>query len=367
VRAWYLTDSYQISSSNIALQGRNRVWNPNHGIIFGNNALSVTPNSPRLSSMISSTTNDADLANHSSFEDSYVLASSFDPEIPDSQVSTTSLTSSSKDTDDGSWAPSTAAASQESEVQDTFIEEEFFEVSSKDLNHPNQEIVAKEIHVPLTFKIPKDIMEHAKQAIPGSKESYWSHKLYRGPEDQEVKVHYCKSKHTTERVAQYFIDQAVIGFDIEWKAEATKNAGIKKNVALIQVASESRIALFHIALFPGDSADALVAPTLKKIMENPEITKLGVAIKADCTRLRNFLQIDPKGIFELSHLFKLVKYSPSGDVKQINKKLVSLSTQVEEHLELPIFKGDVRGSDWSQPQPLSLEQINCKSLTLEQL
>jgi hypothetical protein len=211
-----------------------------------------------------------------------------------------------------------------------------------------------------SYAMTEELFRAARNAEPGSPESFWSHVLYRGPpvdgKEPKVKVHYCRTKHTTERTVQYFLDKKVIGFDIEWKADATKNHGAKKNVSLIQLACEERIALFHIALYPKDETADLVAPTLKKIMEDPEITKVGVAIKADCTRLRKYLDINAKGLLELSHLHKLVKFSNSKDFKQINKRLVSLATQVQEHLHLPMFKGgDVRSSDWSQP--LSMEQI----------
>jgi hypothetical protein len=93
----------------------------------------------------------------------------------------------------------------------------------------------------------------------------------------------------------------------------------------------------------------------RKIMEDPGVSKLGVAIKADCTRLRKQLGINTQGLFELSHLYKLVKFSESKDTHLINKSLVSLAKQVQEHLHLPLFKGEVRGSDWSQS--LSWEQI----------
>lgn len=221
----------------------------------------------------------------------------------------------------------------------------------------DQEVQEEELYTPLAFQIPQEVLQKAKDATPGTKDSFWSYKMYIGPENQEVKVHYCRSKNTTERVAQYFINEAIIGFDIEWKPEATRNSGIKSNVALIQLASETRIALFHIAAFPKDTVSDLVAPTMKKIMEDVDITKVGVAIKADCTRLRNYLNIDPKGILELSHLYKLVKYSSSGEENKINKRLVSLATQADEHLALPIFKGEVRGSDWTQS--LSIDQIKC--------
>ena len=210
------------------------------------------------------------------------------------------------------------------------------------------------------WKMTSEIFQAAKGATPGSPESFWSHTFYRGLETNGVfkkpTVHYCTSKTTTERVIKtYFKDQKLLGFDIEWKPDAFKHFGPKKNVSLIQIASEERIALFHIALFPGNAITDLVAPSLKEIMEDPSVTKTGVSIKADCTRLRNFLGIEARGLFELSHLYKLVKFSESKDHKLINKRLVSLATQVQEHLHLPMNKGDVRGSDWSRK--LSHEQI----------
>lgn len=186
----------------------------------------------------------------------------------------------------------------------------------------------------------------------------WSYALYTGPNNEKVKLHYCKNKVDTERIAQLFRDEEVIGFDIEWKANAQAKDGIKQNVSLIQLASEERVALFHMARYRDDeSPEGLVTPTLKAIMESPHVTKVGVAIKGDCTRLHRFLGIKSQGLFELSHLYKLVKYS-GGDTSSINKRLVSLATQVEEHLGLPLSKGEARTSDWSLA--LNLTQVQCK-------
>lgn len=213
---------------------------------------------------------------------------------------------------------------------------------------------------PLGFHIPKDKLLDAMFAEPNSPGSYWQHTLYRGPKgnSDNVKVHYCKNKEATERVAQLFLDEEVIGFDIEWKSNSSLSDDITKTVSLIQIASESRIALFHLARYPNSHAvNDFVAPTFKTIMESKDITKVGVAIKGDCTRLRKYLQIESRGTFELSHLYKLVKFS-SGDVKKINKTLVSLAQQVREHFRLPLFKGEVRSSDWSQE--LDYRQVQCK-------
>lgn len=229
------------------------------------------------------------------------------------------------------------------------------------LNDPEQNELPE---TSTSYKIPEELFRAAKEAEPGSDASYWSHSLYRSPPDAEGKVvkpivHYCRSILTTEKVIkQYFTGEKVIGFDIEWAPNAHKLNKAKKNVSLVQIACESRIALFHIALYPipsngkhsENSLVTLVAPSLKRIMEDPEIAKVGVAIKSDCTRLKNYLDIHARGLFELSHLHKLVKFSRSKDVELIDRKLVSLAKQVQEHLHLPLYKGDeVRMLDWSKP------------------
>ncbi|TPX07128.1 uncharacterized protein E0L32_010929 [Thyridium curvatum] len=213
----------------------------------------------------------------------------------------------------------------------------------------------------LDYNIPEDIFRAARLAEPGSPNSFWSYTLYRGPEEEDgavgskVKVHYCKSIATTERVCQYFLKEKVIGFDLEWLPSASKSSGERKNCSLVQLASASRIALFHVSLYPQKTTD-LVAPSFRKIMEDPDILKVGVAIRSDCTRLRTYLGVQTMGQFELSHLYKQVKYHKTGEVQLINKRLVALARQVQDLLRLPMFKGqDVRASDWSRA--LNLDQI----------
>ncbi|KAI1390962.1 ribonuclease H-like protein [Hypoxylon trugodes] len=211
----------------------------------------------------------------------------------------------------------------------------------------------------LPFKMVDSLFYAAKKAPVGSKESFWSYNQYRGTvedgTEQKVKVHYCRSKHTMEQVCQkYFMNEKVLGFDLEWVENSMKHHSAKRNVSLIQLASPSRIGLFHVALFNGTGS--LIGPSFKAIMEDSSITKVGVAIKGDATRLRNFLGVDSKGLLELSHLYRLVKYLPRGEYKEINRKVVTLATQVGEFLHLPLFKGlDVRASDWTKA--LNMEQV----------
>ncbi|KAL8713536.1 MAG: hypothetical protein Q9220_002398 [cf. Caloplaca sp. 1 TL-2023] len=209
---------------------------------------------------------------------------------------------------------------------------------------------------PLGYYIPSTKMRESMLASSSSRSAYWQYSLYDGPKGEKVKVHYCRSLETTQRIARLFLNESVIGFDIEWKPSATTKDGIRKNVSLIQLASEERIALFHVARFSkDDKIESLVSPTVKQIMESSSITKVGVSVKGDCSRLRKYMNIESRGLLELSHLYKLVKFSAT-NVKKINKMLVALAKQVEEHLMLPMYKDqNVRASDWSED--LNYDQI----------
>lgn len=213
----------------------------------------------------------------------------------------------------------------------------------------------------LDFVISNDLFQTALKSKEGSAGSFWSHSMYRRVQPdgttQNVRVHYCRSKQTMEDVCKkYFLGEKVLGFDMEWMMYTTSSEGIRRNISLIQMASASRIALFHLALFPKPD---FVAPTFKQIMEDESVSKTGVNISGDCTRLKTLLGVDTKGMFELSHLYKLVKHSKSGQLKLINRVVVPMATQVQEFLCLPMYKGPaVRQGNWMRY--LNQEQIKCK-------
>lgn len=237
-------------------------------------------------------------------------------------------------------------------------------VAKAEADAPNGGALAAEVvhdapHPALEWKMSDDLFRAAKLAAPGTPGSFWSYKLYRGPSNQAVKIHYCRSQHTAERVCQeYFMDEKLLGFDLEWAVDATRFSGARRNVSLIQLASPSRIALFHVAIFP--QSDNLVAPSFRKIMENVDVVKAGVWIKGDAKKLQTHLGVESRGLVELSHLYRLVTFSKTGEYQHINKKLIPLATQVQDYLHLPMFKGqDVRASDWTKI--LRADQITCKS------
>ncbi|KAE8452433.1 hypothetical protein EG329_000335 [Mollisiaceae sp. DMI_Dod_QoI] len=338
----YLADP--VSRSNAARprisHSQLKTWHPNDGIVF--RTISNTPRSPSVAATLEL---QQDYLLHSNAEDNYVTASADLPALGSEPNDTIQV-----------------VVGEEPKKTARQIADELHELA---LNDPEQDELPKTC---TSYKMPEEQFRAAKAAVPGSIESYWSHTLYRSPPDAEGKtrrplVHYCRTIFTTEKVIKdHFADKKVIGFDIEWAPEAHKLSKARKNVSLVQIACEDRIALFHLALYPRNAKGSenslgdLVAPSLKKIMEDPNVTKVGVAIRADCTRLKKYLDITTQGMFELSHLHKLVKFSKSKDFSLINRSLVSLARQVQEHLHLPLFKGDeVRQTDWSEK--LNMAQI----------
>jgi len=153
---------------------------------------------------------------------------------------------------------------------------------------------------------------------------------------------------------------------------ASINNLLRQNVAFIQVASESTVALIHVAQMgfddkgrPLDLSAAredettLIAPSLRQLIESDQVLKIGVNSTGDHRRLRDFINVKPQGVFELSDLHNLVNSAENG-IKKIPRRLVSLARLTLAHLGLPLDKGPVRCSDWSKP--INSDQIKCKFL-----
>ncbi|KAI8961559.1 ribonuclease H-like protein [Daldinia sp. FL1419] len=323
---------------------KSHIWHPSRGISFSPVAQSpnLAPQDSQASSQVASAANSA----QSALSISSGLDASLYPKIEK-----LSLSKLKRKTQKVKRATSELTETTDESSDVTLTDEQTESSGAKASDQPP---IAT-----LPYRMVDDLFYAAKRAPAGTTASYWSHTQYRGrAEDgteQRVRVHYCRSTHTMENVCkEYFLNEKILGFDLEWAADAYKSQGLKKNVSLIQLASPGRIGLFHVALF--SEKDDMTGPSFRTIMECPYITKVGVHIKGDATRIRNFLNIDSKGLIELSHLYRLVTYSAEGRHREINKKLVPLATQVEQYLHLPLYKGqDVRSSDWTKP--LNYDQI----------
>ena len=198
-----------------------------------------------------------------------------------------------------------------------------------------------------TFSISSKLLHTAKNNLKEGELLYFAHEHYQSKDGSKVKVHYCKTLQESERVAKLFLEEKVIGFDMEWLSRPSTK--LKDQISLMQVASATDIALFHIAQHEGESVNDIVAPTLRGIIETDQIMKVGNCIlTADGARLKRCFAIEPRGLFELSHLYRIVKYAATRP-SLVTKRAVKLAVQCEEHLGLPLRKDEVRVSDWRKP------------------
>ncbi|PSN74493.1 ribonuclease H-like protein [Corynespora cassiicola Philippines] len=191
-------------------------------------------------------------------------------------------------------------------------------------------------------------------SAPG--QQWYHYKHYRGPEGQKVQLFYSKTKEKSEEYAKLFLKEPLVGFDMEWRTFGCHR--LQDHVSLIQVASEDKIALFHIGLHSGNTTDDLIAPSLRTLIESATITKAGVNIVgADFTRLDRHFGLKPKASFELSHLYRLVRYAgshlsdmedSSHRLRDVTTKVVAMDEQVQRYLGRPLKKGTERKSDWSK-------------------
>ncbi|EHK96879.1 hypothetical protein M7I_7423 [Glarea lozoyensis 74030] len=146
-----------------------KIWHPNHGIVF---QPSPRPGIARMTS-VAAVSMERDMALHSNAEDSYVLASS--------GMSAVDL-AIQRDIEGGKEVPKPFQIPDPVEVP----------------YDPRWDALPDQTGQ--TWKMPEELFRAAKDAEPGTPESYWSHSLYRGPPDEgkpdgkTVTVHYCKSE-----------------------------------------------------------------------------------------------------------------------------------------------------------------------------
>ncbi|HAH26062.1 MAG TPA: 3'-5' exonuclease [Prolixibacteraceae bacterium] len=94
---------------------------------------------------------------------------------------------------------------------------------------------------------------------------------------------------------EYLAQQKMLGFDTETKPAFKK--GVVYEVALLQLATKDRAFLFRL--------NKIGLPNgLKSILENPEIEKIGVAIRDDIKGLQKLNNFKPGGFIELQEHVK---------------------------------------------------------------
>jgi ribonuclease D len=111
----------------------------------------------------------------------------------------------------------------------------------------------------------------------------------------EGKINLIESKEDYLASVKYLSQQSLLGFDTETKPAFKK--GEYNEVALLQLATKDHAFLFRLNKIG-------LGNSLKSILENPEIQKIGVAIRDDIKSLQKLNQFKPGGFVELQEHVK---------------------------------------------------------------
>lgn len=111
----------------------------------------------------------------------------------------------------------------------------------------------------------------------------------------EGKIRLVESKDDYLASIEYLSQQKLLGFDTETKPAFKK--GVVNEVALLQLSTHDHAFLFRL--------NKIGLPNgLKSILENPEIQKIGVAIRDDIKGLQKLNHFKPGGFIELQEHVK---------------------------------------------------------------
>ncbi len=150
------------------------------------------------------------------------------------------------------------------------------------------------------------------------------------------KIHLITTDAVLDQATEALSRAKVLGFDTETRPSFKK--GVVHKVALLQLSTEEEayiIRLHYVTRFDG----------LKAILENPDITKVGVAIRDDLNLLQKLFPFKPESFVELQSLAKIKGLQ--------NRGLKGMS---EEVLGQPISKGP-KTTNWELSH-LDQRQLN---------
>jgi hypothetical protein len=67
-----------------------------------------------------------------------------------------------------------------------------------------------------SYHIPKKVLETKMSLADGDVQKWWSPRFYVNKEGKCPDIYYCKSLESCERILPVFLDQKLLGFDMEW-------------------------------------------------------------------------------------------------------------------------------------------------------
>jgi ribonuclease D len=108
-------------------------------------------------------------------------------------------------------------------------------------------------------------------------------------------IHLIESQSGCDSIRHFISNEPVLGFDTETKPSFKK--GRNHQVALLQLATHDQAFLFRL--------NKMRLPTfIIRLLEDENITKVGVALKDDLTGLKRIMPLSPSGFIDLQQFVK---------------------------------------------------------------
>lgn len=118
----------------------------------------------------------------------------------------------------------------------------------------------------------------------------------------EGAIHLIYTEKRAEEAAKRLLRHDILGFDTETKPVFKK--GQKQNpIALLQFSTERTAYLFRMN-------ETGMTPSLRKLIESPEILKIGQALKHELLTMRKELGVRGDGFVDLLHLSHVIRTEP---------------------------------------------------------
>ncbi len=136
---------------------------------------------------------------------------------------------------------------------------------------------------------------------------YWNYNDYRGPQGEKVTIFYLRSTASIELYLPQLQHGGVVSVDVRWAQGGEKSSDKLHNwfghdVSVITLATESQIIVCHLAQLTWYRHDLNVPSSLRFILQDPSIIKVGMDIDELQIRFEKYLGIHLAGTCSISSL-----------------------------------------------------------------
>jgi len=177
---------------------------------------------------------------------------------------------------------------------------------------------------PIDFAVP-----------PGyPKRSHWDYNYYRGPQGKVVQVFYGRDVASMESALMQLQHNGVVSLDVRW-APADPSIvpdWFGRDVSVVTVSSQSQIVVCHLALSRMYRHKLNIPDSLRQLLEDPRVIKVGMDMDELQRRCTNYLGITMVGTCDIGSLDTHVQsilsagaqYPQSTDLERVVKKYFNL-------------------------------------------